>query len=153
MATAGIFNGTNLNVYLVQIEDEVEVLYPLAHATSCEISFTHSPREATTKDSAGDTARLPGKRDWSLSTEALFALDYATADDKSGITELYAALKVGTKLKVKFTSNIIGDYEFNGYCYLSDISVNAGVEENASYSASFAGTGAITRDEIPDPEE
>lgn len=148
MATAGIFNGTNLNVYLVATVEEEEVLYPLAHATSCEISFTHSAREATTKDSGGDTQRLPGKRDWSLSTEALFALDYDTPDDRTGITELYAALKAGTKLLVKFTSNILGDYEFNGYCYLSDISVNAGLEENVSYSASFSGTGAITRDEI-----
>jgi len=136
-ATTGIFNGTDLNIYIDGATDD-----PIAHAQSCEISFTQELRDVTTKDSAGDTERLPGKRDWSMSVEALFALDYAAT--KTGATELFDALKAGTKLAIKFTNANSGDKEFLGSCYISDLSLNAGVEETVSYSASFVGDGPIT---------
>ncbi len=128
---------------------------PVAHATSCEVSFTHSAREVLTKDSGGDTGRLPGLRDWSLSCEALYANDYndGIADDRQGMTELYTALKNGDKLMVKFSSEVQGDYEFEGHVFLTDLSMNAGMEENASYSASFAGTGAIEMELIEGESE
>jgi predicted secreted protein len=133
--TAGIFNGTDLKVY-------VEGL-PIAHATSCELSVTHSPREATTKDSAGDTARLPGKRDWSMSCDALYAEVYDDTE-VTGFLELVAAIKAGTKLTLEFKTDVVGDQIYTGEAYLTDLNINAGTEENASYTASFAGTGAIS---------
>jgi hypothetical protein len=138
MATAGIFNGTDLKVYIVDTTDK-----PIAHATSCEISFTHSPRECTTKDSGGDTDRLPGKRDCTISVEALYAEDVANAT-KRGIIELFTALKNGTALSLKFSTKASGDKIYAVTGYLTDLSINAGTEENASYSATFAGSGAFT---------
>lgn len=138
MATTGIFNGTKLNIYM----NDSGTYKPIAHATSCEISFTHSPRETTTKDSGGDTERAAGARDWSMSVEALFAQDYAGT--KRGSLELLIALRHGIELEVRFSSEVSGDRRFAGKCYITDLSVNAGVEENVSYSASFSGSGAIT---------
>lgn len=138
-ATTGIFNGTALNIYIL----DGGTYKAIAHAQSCEISFTHSLRETTSKDSGGDTERLPGKRDWSMTVEALFALDYATAT-KRGVNELFDALKAGTPLTARFTNENSGDKRFQGTVYLTDLAVNAGVEENASFNASFAGSGAIT---------
>lgn len=133
MATTGIFNGTDLNIYLGG--------EPIAHATSCEVSFSHSPREATTKDSGGDTDRLPGKRDWNMTAEALYANDYGSS--KLGIIELFNALKAGTELTAVFKSATAGDKTFTGAVLITDLSVNAGTEENVSYSVSFSGNGAI----------
>jgi len=130
--TAGIFNGTNLKVYVAGAV--------VARATSCELSISSNLRDATTKDSGGDAERLPGLREWSLSTDALYSEDYTGA----GVDELFAAIKNGTKLAVKFSTNNIGDHEYAGNAYVTDLSMNAGTEENATYSASFQGTGAIT---------
>lgn len=158
MATQGIFNGTNLNVYIMVVipaTDPIEYEdISVAHATSCEISFTHSAREVLTKDSGGDTQRLPGLRDWSLSCEALYANDYSEVTDRKGMTEIYASLKTGQKVKLKFSSAEVGDHEFEGEGFVDNISLNAGLEENASYSASFAGTGAIEMNELEaEPQE
>lgn len=135
-ASTGIFNGTDFNVYLFDTTDK-----PIAHATSAEISFSHSPREATTKDSGGDTDRLPGKRDWSVSVEALHA---NTETGKQGFAEIFSALKNGTALTVTFTNQNAGDKEYTGTVYVTDCSLNAGVEENMTMSASFSGSGPIT---------
>jgi predicted secreted protein len=130
--TTGIFNGTNLKVYVAG--------NVVARATSCELSISSNLRDATTKDSGGDAERLPGLREWSLSTDALYSEDYSGA----GVDEIFAAIKNGTKLAVKFSSNNVGDHEYAGDAYVTDMSLNAGTEENATYSASFQGTGAIS---------
>lgn len=134
--------------------DPVEYeMIPVAHATNCEVSFTHAAREVLTKDSGGDTERLPGLRDWSLSTEALYANDYSEEDDRIGMTELFSKLKTGEKVMLQFTSLETGDYEFEGHAFVDSISLNTGMEENANYSASFAGTGAIEMNLIEEEEE
>jgi len=133
--STGIFNGTDFKVYLLDTTDK-----PIAHATSCEISITHSPREATTKDSGGDTDRLPGKRDWSVSVEALHA---NTETGKQGFAEIFTALKAGSELTITFGNANAGDTEYSGNVYVTDCSLNAGVEENMTMSASFSGSGAL----------
>jgi hypothetical protein len=70
----------------------------------------------------------------------------------TGFLELVAAIKAGTKLTLEFKTDVILDQVYSGYCYLTDLNINAGTEENASYTASFAGTGAITMIPKPDPE-
>jgi hypothetical protein len=142
--TTGIINGTDLKVFIEGL--------PVAHSTSCELSLTHSPRESTTKDSGGDTARLPGKRDWSLSCDSLYAEVYDD-EEKTGFLELVAAIKAGTKLALEFKTDVVGDQIYSGNAYLTDLNINAGTEENASYTASFAGTGAIAMAAKPEPEE
>lgn len=135
MATAGIFNGTNLNLKLATL--------PIAHATSCEISFSHSPREITSKDSGGVTERAPGKKDTTISADALYAEDHGGT--KTGISVLFTAWKNRTKLAFDFTSGVTGDKKYTGDCYITDLSANAGVEENATFSISLAVDGAVTQ--------
>lgn len=151
MATSGIFNGTDLNIFIdrgaIVLEEWVEDWQPIAHATSCELSLSHSPRDTSTKDSAGETERAPGKLDWSISADALYAIDYT---DSEGMTELFDAIENNEKLKIKFSSEVVGDQEYDGEGYVTDLSLNAGVEENASYSVSIAGTGALTKTTIPE---
>jgi predicted secreted protein len=145
--TTGIINGTDLNIYLTVGGTDK----PIARATSCELSVSMNLRDATTKDSGGDAERLPGLAEWSVSVDALYSEDYAAT--KQGMTELFTALKTGAKVAVVFSTQQTGDKSYKGDAYVSDLSLNAGTEENATYSASFQGTGEIEVITISAPED
>lgn len=131
MATTGIINGTNLVVY---IGSDV-----IAHSTSHSLSLTHDARDATTKDSAGWTAKLEGLRSWELSGEGLVAYDgiYDT-------TDLFALYSNRTTATVKFSTEVSGDSYWSGTAYLTALSMDSPTEDNVSMSFTFAGTGVLT---------
>lgn len=132
MATTGILNTTSLRVYVGGTA--------VAHATDASISFSMSPRDVTTKDSGGYRELLEGLRQFSLSTSALYAMDAAY-----GVDDLYTALDDRTQITVRFSTEESGDDYFEGTCYCTSLEISSsGAEDNASYSASFEGTGEPT---------
>jgi hypothetical protein len=48
-------------------------------------------------------------------------------------------------LTIKFTTDVQGDNVFTMSAICTSLDLNAGVEENVSYSASFEVTGAIVK--------
>lgn len=131
MATTGIINGTDLLVFTGGTA--------ITHSTSASISFSMETREASTKDSSGYRALLEGQRSFTIECEGMTALD-AT----NGFEELFAAWVARTALTVKFGTSDAADQFYQGTGYCTSLSVDSGVEDSSSFSATFEMTGQVT---------
>ena len=124
-------NGTLLGVYVGSTL--------VAHATEGSISLSMDTRDVTTKDSSGMRELLEGTKSGSISVSALYAEDAAY-----GVEDLMTAWANRTALTVKFSTEVSGDHYWSANAYLTSLEVSASTEDNASYSASFELTGAVT---------
>lgn len=131
MATTGIINGTSLGVYVGGTL--------ITHSTSANISFSMETRDASTKDSAGYREILEGQRSWTIEAEGMTALDAA-----NGFEELFAAWVARTALTVKFATTDATDQFYQGTGYCTSLSVDSGVEDSSTFSATFEMTGTVT---------
>lgn len=131
MATTGAFNGTMLQVYCAGTA--------IGLSTSCTLNRNVATIDATSKDSSGDTDIMPGLRDWSIDAEGIVALDSVTN------AEYLDGLVTGrTRVMLKFSTNTSGDGYWHGYAYITSLSITAPMEDKVTFSASFAGDGALT---------
>lgn len=136
MATAGVFNGTSLIVY---VGTNV-----VAHATSCSLSVSADLPDATTKDSGGWAEEIAGLRSWSMTTDGLAVVsgtDY-------NVEDLYALVSGRTEVTLKFTTNnggtaVVGDAKWTGDAFIESLDMTADMESPVTFSASFKGTGAL----------
>lgn len=131
MATTGIINGTDLLVYVGGTA--------ITHSTSASISFSMETRDASTKDSAGYREILEGQRSFTIEAEAMTALDAA-----EGFEELFAAWVARTALTIKFGTADSDDQFYQGTGYCTSLSMDSGVEDSSTFSASFEMTGTVT---------
>ena len=111
---------------------------PIAHSTSASVSFNIDLRDTTTKDSGGYQSNLGGLKSFELSTDALFDL---TAD--LDFQEFFNDLKDRTLVTVRFAERTSGRY-YQGTAFVTSLSMDAGVEENVTYSVTFTGTSTAT---------
>lgn len=138
--TENVMNGTDLALY-VGTADGSEVL--VARATECSISLSEDARDITTKDSGGWRELLEGLRSFSISSSHLHA-----EDDSQNVADLISSYMNREKIFVLFSTEESGDYRFNGEARIASLEVNAGVEDNVSYSVSLEGTGALVYEAI-----
>ena len=131
MATTGIINGTALGVYVGGTL--------ITHSTSANVSFSMETRDASTKDSAGYREILEGQRSWTIEAEGMTALDAA-----NGFEELFAAWVARTALTVKFATTDATDQFYQGTGYCTSLSVDSGVEDSSTFSATFEMSGTVT---------
>ena len=130
MATTGIINGTDFGVYVAGTK--------VAHSTSASVSLSMSPRDATSKDSAGWSESLEGLMEWSVEGEGLFALDASY-----GYVDLKSVLTTRTAVTIRFSSEVTGNEYHEGTALLVDLSADAATEESMTFSFSFTGTGPL----------
>ena len=131
MATTGIMNGTLLGVYSGSTL--------IAHATEGSISLSMDTRDATTKDSSGTRDILEATKSGTISVSALYAEDAAY-----GVDDLMGAWSSRSQITVKFSTEVSGDHYWSAAAYVTSLEINAGMEDNVSYSATFELTGTIT---------
>jgi hypothetical protein len=143
-ATTGIVNGTNLRFYL----NLGSGLTAVAYATSCSLDMSRDLRESVTKDSTGGgqtgwrTIR-PGQKSGTLSGEGLVAFDADTNTNVKSMTDLFTAYSAGTLVTWRFTTDNAGDDFLSGSCYITGLSLNAGAEEDSTYSFNAEVDGTI----------
>lgn len=131
MASTGILNGTLLGVYSGSTL--------IAHATEGSISLSMDTRDATTKSSSGTRDLLEATKSGTISVSALYANDAAY-----GVDDLMTAWSGRSTLTIKFSTEVTGDNYWSAAAYVTSLEVNAGMEDNATYSATFELTGTIT---------
>lgn len=109
----------------------------LTHLTGVNLNLSHSPRDATSKDSAGDEEVLEGMK------SGEFTADYWDADDATfGFIDLYTTFKNRTPTAVVLGTNVVGDSDFTAAkCYITSLTRGGGVEETATGSVSFKISG------------
>jgi len=114
-------------------------LQALAHCTSASISMNMDLRDKTSKSSGGYQESLGGLRSWELSGDAFVEIGSIAGAD---IEELWTTWEARAKVAVKFGAS---GMEYTGDALITSISIDAGVEENATYSISLTGTGALAK--------
>lgn len=127
----GLVNGTDLVLYI----NDGGTDKPFGHSKSFTLNLEASPIDATSRDSQGWSEFIMGQRSFSMDFDGLVSFD-----DDINLEYLTTCIENRTKLLVKFTNNLSGDLVYNGYCYLSGVSVSAGMEDVVTYSGSLQGT-------------
>lgn len=122
---------------------------PVGCLTANDFSESVQMLDTTTRQNAGGwSSSVPTRQSYSISISGL-----ATINDKSGTILTYndlTNLKRGrTQFNWRMEGNIPGTYEV-GIAYISDISSNAAIDENISFSASIIGQGEPAQSDAPD---
>jgi len=108
-------------------------------------------RETLDKDSvSGFAGGEAGQRSGSLSFEGLASEDVTlNAATVESIADLLTQFNSDTAFAWKFSSTTTGDVEVSGNGLISDISISAAVEENATLSGTITMIGAPTFGTVP----
>jgi predicted secreted protein len=141
MATTGIINGTLLRV----LRNTTGTTYVnIGDSQTAQLSASHSPRPATSQDSAGWEESLEGLRSYSISVSGFHADDH-TEGANEWLDELISNTVRGA-VTWQMTTNDSGDSVLSGSGYIEGIEVsNGGPEESATYSFTIKGSGALVR--------
>lgn len=114
----------------------------MAHATSASFSISRDLRDSTTKGSLGWSESLAGLMSWEMSGDAFVDISATDASMSDCFTVLTAG--TGASVEVIFTVGAAGD-TYTGQAFVTSISADAGVEENATFSLSLTGTAELTQ--------
>ena len=118
------------------------VVDKLLFGTSASLSVSRDLRDSTNKSSAGWSESLAGLKSWELSGDGFVEFASTTANTKN-VKELYTQMVAANpEVTVKFSD---GTTYYVGNAFITSLSVDAGVEENATYSVSLTGSGALTQ--------
>ena len=133
-----IVNGTDLRIWI----DGTAIGY----ATSCTFDGSTAMTEVIHKDSVGNFAdKSPSTQSWTMSTEGFTSYDVTiNGNTRKGIDYLRSAWLNRTRLYVQWTSSETGKGTLNGYAYITSHSESGAANEEATYSTSFEGDGAIS---------
>lgn len=113
-------------------------LQAIAHATSCSLSVNMDLRDSTTKSSAGWQYNLGGLKSWELSGDAFVEVDGSGLNSE----EIFALMIGDQDDGIDCTFGISG-MTYSGKAFITSFSVDAGVEENVTYSISLTGSGIL----------
>ena len=114
-------------------------LEAVAHSTSCSLSVNVDLRDSTTKSSGGWQENLGGLKSWEMSGDAFVDIAGPTGAD---VEQLFTVLEARTAVACTFG---LSGMLYTGNAIITSISIDAGVEENATYSISLTGTGTLTQ--------
>jgi len=110
--------------------------------TSASLSVTMATRDISTKDSAGWMEVLEGQKSWTLSGEGLVVYNNT---GKTTPDEIYTLLSTRAVVVIQFGSASSDEKYYTGSGFFTEFSTDAGVEDNATFSFSFQGTGVLTQ--------
>ena len=124
----------------------------VAAATSCSVTLNNNLEDASTKDSPTgcDEYEVVGKS-LSVTVESLVTNSDTLTPAGETSMDLLTAWSAGTAVTLKFAmtngTNNRGDvtgFSISSSAYIESLTLNAPNKQNATLSASFKGTGAIT---------
>jgi len=149
MATAALINGSDLIIKIASTTGGTH--QEMAFATSCSLEISRDEIDQSNKNSGAWKAIIPGMRSWTLSSESLFFVGTPTGVNASKATfhdllSLYMADATNdTPVFIEFTlrSATAADKYYTGKAYITSLSLNGGLEDQATYSVSLSGSEAL----------
>jgi TP901-1 family phage major tail protein len=135
--STAIMNATDV---LIQFSTDNVTFDEVGRMTNASLSISMETRDTSNKDSAGFRELLSGQRSWSLAGDGLVVYSLTGAD---GFHDLFGYWNNRTNLYVKFGSVSGGEKNYSGRGFITSLDQEAGVEDNATFSFSFEGTGAL----------
>nr|DAJ77706.1 MAG TPA: major tail protein [Caudoviricetes sp.] len=149
-------NGSDLMLFLKGTGDTAAK--SIAFATSHSLSISAETVETSSKDSGGKwVSKAPRKLSWTMSTENLYSLDGegSTYDDlftlMTGREEIEVVFSLEKDYESKADEVPTGGWtpittgQYKGKAVITSLELNAPNGDNATYSASFEGVGALTK--------
>jgi predicted secreted protein len=133
-ASTSVMNSTDV---VIIVASEI-----VGKMTSASLSVSKATRDTSTKESAGWMEVLEGQKSWTLSGEGLVVYNNtgkATPDD------IYTYLSNRTAVAIEFGSETTDEKYYSGSGFFTEFTTDAGVEDNATFSFSFQGTGVLTQ--------
>jgi predicted secreted protein len=124
------------NAMLIYHEDVA-----IACTTDASFTLNNEQIEVTCKDNDGAKQYTLGGQDWNFTVGGIFQFDNVGIDL---LSDMAIAKSIAT---IRFGTTVVGDFFFQGEAYISTISVQAPLNGPATYTATFQGTGPITKDE------
>ena len=115
----------------------------VACSTSGTFSGTRELIEATTKDNDGAREILTGGITWSIQCEGL--IEYGLTSDVRSAGDIFDLWEGKTKVRVAWSTGGDGDTLYYGDAYVTSYEETAGLNEVASFSATFEGDGLVTK--------
>ena len=147
-------NGSDLMIFI----KEGTAYKSLAFSTSSKLSISAETVETSSKDTGGKwVSKSPRKLSWNMSTDNL----YAVTGEGAVFDDLYTAMTNRTEIEVVFS--LEKDYatkadavptggwipvttgQLKGKAIITSLELNAPNGDNATDTASFEGTGALTK--------
>tara|TARA_Y100001973_G_scaffold106706_1_gene186711 strand:- start:2812 stop:3264 length:453 start_codon:yes stop_codon:yes gene_type:complete len=142
-AQDGQLNGTELGVYVGGTL--------IAYSTSATLNINHSTRATSSKESSGWEENMEGFRNWDVSCDSLYAwLDPAgSAISNKTLSDMFTAY-IDTRASFTLTfgntsTTGIGWTKYVGTAWMTSASISAPMEDTATFSVSFQGSGALTQ--------
>tara|TARA_B110000967_G_scaffold72441_1_gene75004 strand:+ start:1985 stop:2431 length:447 start_codon:yes stop_codon:yes gene_type:complete len=147
MAT-GLLNGTDL---LLKVGGTSGNETLIAYATSCSLELSADEIDQTNKDSQGWKSIILGSRSWSVSADALYQNETtgSTQDFNTFFANVENRTAVFVELTIAGASNADANIFYSGTAYITSLSVNGGTEDQATYSVSLTGSGALIDTAVP----
>ena len=124
---------------------DVEVI---GGSTSCTLNVNQETIDTTNKDSSGNKEFISGVNSWTIDCDAFFT--DGTAGETVQPETIHAAMVNGYKIAVDFrtTGGLSGAHKYQGYGFITSMSISASVAEWSTYSISIQGSGALTKSNI-----
>lgn len=144
MAT-GLVNGTDL---LLKIGDTDANEVIVAYATSCSLEVSMDEIDQTNKSSSGWKQIIGGLRSWSVSADALYqneakSGEYAFVDFWDHLGGTNQRKHVHVELTITGAAGSDANKYYAGEAFVTSLSVNGGTEDQATWSISLTGSGAL----------
>jgi len=111
------------------------------HEIEAELSMELETKERETKDTDGTEYRA-GKKSWSMSGNGLQVEDTTGTDHT--FSALFGKYDAAAEVAVEFTTGASGDKYYSGNGLITNLTVNAAVNEDPTVSWTIQGTGALT---------
>ena len=149
-----IIKGSDLMLF---VQQGASTYKSVGYATNHTLTIGSTSSEVSTKDSGGGlwNEAVVQKLNWSTTTENLFSLDCegVTFDDLFGIMtsrqEITVQFTLESSYLTKPTQVPTGGWsplatpKYSGKAYITDLQVNAPDGDNASFTATLTGIGAL----------
>lgn len=149
-------NGSDLMLFLKGSEDTTPK--SIAFATNHSLSISAETVETSSKDTGGKwVSKAPRKLSWTMSTENLYSLDGegSTYDDlftlMTGREEIEVVFSLEKDYATKADEVPTGGWtpvttgQYKGKVVITSLELNAPNGDNATFTASFEGVGALTK--------
>jgi len=137
MATSGVLNGTDFRIW---VSGEA-----IGYSTSCSLSMSAELRETIHKDNPGSGWRTfkIGQKQATITVDAFYNTDansaYSNRKDPDDIATLFIN---ETQFEWQFRA-ASGDDMYSGSGYITEMSIESPVEDNATYSLTIEVDGAV----------
>tara|TARA_R100000742_G_C4279648_1_gene104982 strand:+ start:10609 stop:11037 length:429 start_codon:yes stop_codon:yes gene_type:complete len=142
MASPGKINGTALFVRM----DSADIGF----STSCSITITQETLNTTDASTGNWNSRIPGRRDWEISCDALVAMGGAGTTGGMKFYQIFSSYMAYQQvLQLQFRTSVSGDKYFTGNAIVSELSIDAPMEETATFTVSFAAAGPLSLATLP----